>query len=61
MKKLKVYKNGDAYIENEFLSIYPAGVEPEEEYDITEMKAEDIQKLKENPKDKALLKKDKKV
>lgn len=60
MKVLKVYKDGQAYVDGGSLSIVPSGVDPVAEYDVTDMDKDDIEKLRKNPRDK-LIKKARKI
>ena len=50
MKKMMVFKNNIRYFVDTMASIYPAGVEPEEEYDITELDDIEIEELKKGKK-----------
>lgn len=46
MKKLLKYKDGKIYIQGGIASIVPSGIEPIEEVDVTHMKVEEIEKIR---------------
>lgn len=57
MKRLLKYKDGSEYIDGDIASITPNGVEPVETYDLDNLSKDDIIKLRENKRDKNILKK----
>lgn len=61
MRKMKVYKNGARFFDGGLASLYPHDVEPIEEYDVSSLSDDEYKKLQDNPKDKKLLKKVKKI
>ena len=54
MRKLLKYRNGDEYIIGGMTSIEPNGVEPIEEYDLSDLTEDEFKRFKENKKDKNL-------
>lgn len=58
--KLKIYHDGARYITGESTSIEPA-IDPVEEYDLSALSKDDIEKLKKDKKDKNILKKARKI
>ena len=61
MRILKRYKNGDEYITGGMASIEPNGIEPIEEYDLSNLKNEEFKSLMKNKKDIKLLRKARKI
>ena len=61
MRKLLRYKNGDEYIIGGIVGMYPNGVDPVEELDLSLLTNEEFEQLKRNKKDKNLLKKARKI
>lgn len=57
MKKLKIYKNGDMYITGGIAGIQPNGVDPIEEYDLSDLTEKELEQLQKNKADKGLRKK----
>ena len=61
MRKLKIYRDGSRYFDGGLASIYPEGVEPIMEYDLSNLKQEEYERLLKKPRDKKLLKKAKRI
>ena len=54
MRKLLRYANGDEYITGDIASIEPNGIEPIEEYNLSDLTEDEFKRFKENKKDKKL-------
>ena len=61
MRKLLRYANGDEYIVGGVAGMYPNGIDPVEELDLSLLTNEEFEQLKRNKKDKNLLKKARKI
>ena len=61
MRKLMKYRNGDEYIVGGMTGISPNGVEPIEEFDLSNLTEDEFKRFKENKKDKKLRAKIKKI
>ena len=55
------YRNGDEYIVGGMTGISPNGVEPIEEFDLSNLTEDEFKRFKENKKDKKLRAKIKKI
>lgn len=54
-RKLLKYANGDEYIVGGIAGIFPNGIEPVEEIDLTVLSDEDFKALQDNPKNQEIL------
>jgi len=61
MKKLLKYHNGDEYIIGGMTGISPNGIDPIEEYDLSDLTDDEFKRFKNNKKDKKLRAKIKKI
>ena len=59
--RLKKYIDGSEYIIGGIASIEPNGIEPIEEYDLSDFNKEEIEELNKNKKNKKLLRKARRI
>lgn len=60
-KRLKIYKDGSRAVTGGAVSMWPIGVEPVEEYNLDNLREEELEELRKKPFDKELIKKAKKI